>query len=70
MLIITSQWVKTDTRGGDAADLTPAESIAGILEIADQIDVKDTGKFLTIRVPGWEKHENHVKRYDGSVRPW
>lgn len=49
------------------ADLTAEESIEGILEAADKIDAKDTGKFLTIRVPGWENHE---KRYDGSVRPW
>ncbi|KAJ0120124.1 hypothetical protein J7T55_000979 [Diaporthe amygdali] len=60
-------WVKTDMGGKDYADLTPEEAIAGILEIADKVDVKDTGKFLTVRVPGWENHE---KRYDGSVRPW
>lgn len=70
MLIFTSQWVKTDAGGKDAADLTPEESVAGVLEIADMIDTKHTGRFLTIRVPGWENHENHVKRYDGSIRPW
>lgn len=66
-LTILLQWVKTDMGGKDDADLTPDESIKGILEIADKINVKDTGKFLTIRVPGWENHE---KQYNGSVRPW
>lgn len=67
LLTILSQWVKTDMGGKDAADLTPEESIKGILDTADKIDAKDTGKFLTIRVPGWENREKH---YDGSVRPW
>ncbi|KAK7698608.1 hypothetical protein SLS64_012347 [Diaporthe eres] len=60
-------WVKTDLGGKDYADLTPDESVNGILEKADRIDAKDTGKFFTIRVPGWE---NNQKQYDGSVRPW
>lgn len=67
LLTTLSQWVKTDMGGKDSADLTLDESIKGILEMADKIDAKDTGKFLTIRVPGWETHE---KQYDGSVRPW
>jgi hypothetical protein len=53
--------------GKDYADLTIDESVKGILEIADKIEAKDTGKFLTVRVPGWE---NDQKQYDGSVRPW
>lgn len=61
------KWVKTDMGGKDVADLTPDESIKGILETVDKIDAKDTGKFLTIKVPGWENSE---KQYDGSVRPW
>lgn len=67
MLTIFPQWVKTDLGGKDYADLTPDESVNGILEQADRIDAKDTGKFFTIRVPGWE---NNQKQYDGSVRPW
>lgn len=67
VLTILSQWVKTDLGGKDSADLTVDESVNGILETADKIDIKDTGKFLTIRVPGWE---NAQKQYDGSVRPW
>lgn len=67
MLTFFPQWVKTDMGGKDIADLTPDESVKGILEKIDKIDAKDTGKFLTIKVPGWENHE---KQYDGSVRPW
>lgn len=67
VLIILPQWVNTDMGGKDSADLTLDESIKGFLETANKIDVKDTGKFLTIRVPGWENHET---QYDGSVRPW
>lgn len=66
-LTILSQWVKTDLGGKDDADLTVDESVKGILETVDKIDIKDTGKFLTIRVPGWETRQ---KQYDGSVRPW
>lgn len=53
--------------GGEGADLTPDQSASGILEIAHGIDLKDSGKFLTIRVPGWETSE---QGYNGSSRPW
>lgn len=47
-------WVKTDM-GGQGADITPQESAAGILAIAESLTLETTGRFLN---------------YDGSVLDW
>jgi NAD(P)-dependent dehydrogenase (short-subunit alcohol dehydrogenase family) len=44
-------WVRTDM-GGSNAHLSPAESVAGILEVIDGLSPGDNGKFFT-----WEGHE-------------
>ncbi|MGL4489410.1 MAG: SDR family oxidoreductase [Rhizobiaceae bacterium] len=38
-------WVRTDM-GGQGADIAPDESARGILEIAETLDIANTGKFL------------------------
>jgi NAD(P)-dependent dehydrogenase (short-subunit alcohol dehydrogenase family) len=47
-------WVRTDM-GGEAADLSPEESAAGIVETIDGLTIADTGQF---------------RRHDGSIHPW
>jgi NAD(P)-dependent dehydrogenase (short-subunit alcohol dehydrogenase family) len=47
-------WVKTDM-GGEDADLTPAESVSGIRNILEGINLSHTGEFF---------------RYDGTKLPW
>lgn len=47
-------WVQTDM-GGPSADLTPAESIAGMRQVLGRLRLEDSGKFLS---------------YDGSEVPW
>lgn len=47
-------WVQTDM-GGAAASLTPTESAAGLLALADRLGPDDNGKFF---------------RWDGSIHPW
>lgn len=47
-------WVKTDM-GGDNAQLTPAESISGMLGVLAPLQPEDTGKYLG---------------YDGQELPW
>lgn len=47
-------WVRTDM-GGQAADLSPQESAAGIIEVTDKLTATESGGFF---------------RHDGSVHPW
>jgi NAD(P)-dependent dehydrogenase (short-subunit alcohol dehydrogenase family) len=47
-------WVRTDM-GGEAADLSPEESAAGIVEVSDGLTGAESGGFF---------------RHDGSVHPW
>ncbi len=47
-------WVQTDM-GGASADLTPDESITGVLKVIDGLTSQDNGMFY---------------RWDGSVHPW
>jgi NAD(P)-dependent dehydrogenase (short-subunit alcohol dehydrogenase family) len=47
-------WVKTDM-GGSAADLTAAQSAAGLAKLIDDLTVAQTGSFF---------------RWDGTIHPW
>lgn len=47
-------WVQSDM-GGAQADITPAESAAGILKVISSISLEDTGKFID---------------WDGTPRSW
>ena len=47
-------WVQSDM-GGAAADITPAESAAGILAVIQSLSIEDTGKFID---------------WDGTSRSW
>jgi NAD(P)-dependent dehydrogenase (short-subunit alcohol dehydrogenase family) len=38
-------WVQTDM-GGSAADITPEESAAGIIQCTEQLSADNTGQFL------------------------
>lgn len=62
------QWVKT-ALGGDRADLTTEQSAQGLLDIILPATTADNGKFLRIRVPGWETAEG-LNQYDGAEAPW
>lgn len=54
VVVLHPGWVKTDM-GGSGADISPADSAAGILKLADSLTMKDTGQFF---------------RWDGTVHPW
>ena len=47
-------WVQTDM-GGAGADITAAESAAGLIALADKLTLADTGHFF---------------RWDGAAHPW
>ena len=47
-------WVQSDM-GGESADITPAESATGILEVIQSLTLDDTGKFID---------------WDGTARSW
>jgi NAD(P)-dependent dehydrogenase (short-subunit alcohol dehydrogenase family) len=54
VIVLHPGWVKTDM-GGGGADLTPNDSAAGILKLADGLTMKDTGQFF---------------RWNGTIHPW
>jgi NAD(P)-dependent dehydrogenase (short-subunit alcohol dehydrogenase family) len=45
VIVITPGWVRTDMGGSDA-DLSPEESIAGMLTVIDRVTLNDTGAFF------------------------
>lgn len=53
-IVLHPGWVQTDM-GGENAPLTPKDSIAGIIELATKLNIKDTGKFY---------------EYNGNEIPW
>lgn len=57
------QWLKTDL-GGSSADLDPATGVEAFLRLILASDRSYNGKFLNIKVPGWEG------TYDGEEVPW
>jgi NAD(P)-dependent dehydrogenase (short-subunit alcohol dehydrogenase family) len=54
VIAIHPGWVRTDM-GGDLAPLSPADSVAGILRVIDDLDGTSSGKFYT---------------YEGHEYPW
>jgi NAD(P)-dependent dehydrogenase (short-subunit alcohol dehydrogenase family) len=54
VIAIHPGWVRTDM-GGDLAPLSPADSVAGILRVVDDLDGTSSGKFYT---------------YEGHEYPW
>ncbi len=54
VIVLHPGWVQTDM-GGSSADITPAQSAAGIAGLIDRITLKDTGQFF---------------RWDGTIHPW
>ncbi|KAA3646105.1 MAG: SDR family NAD(P)-dependent oxidoreductase [Chloroflexi bacterium] len=54
VVIIHPGWVSTDM-GGSAAPVTPPESAAGILQVLDNLTLKDTARFFA---------------WDGTEVPW
>jgi NAD(P)-dependent dehydrogenase (short-subunit alcohol dehydrogenase family) len=55
MIVVAMQpgWVQTDM-GGSSADLTPAESVGGMLKVIEGLTEAHTSKFYT-----WEGREHH-----------
>ena len=48
VLALHPGWVRTDM-GGEGADITPAESVAGLLRVIDGAGAEDSGRFLDWR---------------------
>ncbi len=53
-IAVNPGWVQT-SMGGTRAKLTPAESVAGLLQVIEKMNIKDSGKFF---------------QWDGTEHPW
>ncbi|KAH7394637.1 short-chain dehydrogenase/reductase SDR [Pyrenochaeta sp. MPI-SDFR-AT-0127] len=67
VLAICPGWVRTDL-GTDAAHLSVDDSVNSIIDIIERAGTHQSGKFLTVDVPGTILHGREL--YDGSERPW
>ncbi|KAF7955255.1 uncharacterized protein EAE97_000514 [Botrytis byssoidea] len=61
-------WLRTDL-GGTSADLDVETGAKAVVELIESNGKESNGKFLNIRVAGWEKKEG-INQYDGGVLPW
>ncbi|PLB46550.1 putative short chain oxidoreductase [Aspergillus steynii IBT 23096] len=69
VLAISPGWLKTEMAGGDFADLPVSTGAEATMHIIDSATREMNGKFLNIKVPGWEENPG-VNRYDGKEVPW
>lgn len=65
---ISPGWLQTDLGGGQA-DLTVEEGAKAVLEIMHGKGREDNGKFLNVRVKGWENNPG-LNQYGGGITPW
>ncbi|KAF2496703.1 putative short chain oxidoreductase [Lophium mytilinum] len=68
-IALTPGWLKTDL-GGDAADLPVEVGAEATLKIVQERGKEDTGKFINIKVAGWEKAPGRMNYYDGEEVAW
>ncbi|THV47317.1 hypothetical protein BGAL_0319g00080 [Botrytis galanthina] len=67
-LAVNPGWLRTDL-GGASADLDVETGAKAVVELIESNGKESNGKFLNIRVAGWEKNEG-INQYDGGVLPW
>ncbi|PKY02379.1 putative short chain oxidoreductase [Aspergillus campestris IBT 28561] len=65
---VSPGWLRTDL-GGSRADLSAEQGADAVLDIVREANTAQNGKFLNVRVPGWENHEG-LNQYDGRELPW
>lgn len=65
---ITPGWIQTDL-GGPSADLTIEQGSKAVTDIIFRVSEKETGTFINVHVPGWEKAPG-INQYDGENPPW
>jgi len=65
---VSPGWVQTDL-GGPTADLTVEQGSKAVSDIIFRVTEKETGTFINVHVPGWEKAEG-LNQYDGENPPW
>jgi len=62
------QWLKTDL-GSRNADLEVNVGAKAVIDVLLNSDSESNGKFLNIRIPGWE-NAHGPNQYDGAGVPW
>ncbi|TGO30952.1 hypothetical protein BPAE_0002g00430 [Botrytis paeoniae] len=67
-LAVNPGWLRTDL-GGASADLDIETGAKAVVVLIESNGKESNGKFLNIRVVGWEKNEG-INQYDGNVLPW
>ncbi|KAK5047875.1 hypothetical protein LTR84_006063 [Exophiala bonariae] len=66
-LAVSPGWLKTDL-GSQMADLEVDVGVKEVVRIIQENGIESSGKFLNIRVPGWENKVPNA--YDGKSSPW
>ncbi|EYE92873.1 NAD(P)-binding protein [Aspergillus ruber CBS 135680] len=67
-LSLSPGWLQTDL-GGSRADLPPEIGAEAVVDMVRNATTEQNGKFLNIRVPGWEENPG-FNQYDGKEVPW
>ncbi|OJJ76668.1 hypothetical protein ASPBRDRAFT_39154 [Aspergillus brasiliensis CBS 101740] len=65
---VSPGWLKTDL-GSEDADLPVETGVAAVLDLVLNTGNAVNGRFLNIRVPGWETNPG-MNQYDGKELPW
>lgn len=61
-------WLQTDM-GSSYADLPVETGVTAVVEALTKAGKEMNGKFLNIKVAGWEENEG-LNQYDGKIIPW
>ncbi|KAJ5584010.1 Short-chain dehydrogenase/reductase SDR [Penicillium hispanicum] len=67
-LAISPGWLRTDL-GSENADLPVETGAEKVVDIIQRTGPEQNGKFVNIRVPGWENAPG-INQYDGEEIPW
>ncbi|USW51637.1 Putative short-chain dehydrogenase/reductase SDR, NAD(P)-binding domain superfamily [Septoria linicola] len=68
VLAVSPGWLRTDM-GTQDADLDVDVGVAGVLDWVFKAEPSLNGKFVNIKVPGWENAPG-MNQYDGKEIPW
>ena len=69
MADVSLKFIKTRLGDQKNADLTPERAAEAVLDRAHKAGLEDSGRFVDIEVPGFERPDGR-RKYTGSDLPW